>query len=217
MDCRLPHISPSCPDHSPHPKKMDNGLSHPSGFPVTASTRTPMLHPSNHRLPISYHIPAAACIQGVAKGPSRLVNIVPQHSPIPATTNAHTSPCCLPTTQRVANGPSRTFDIASWRSPASASQRRVPATIPYTRPCHFTACASEWPIGPLIHSTSCPSGRPHSHPNDYHPTQALPRRSERLNPTSSRQAPLSSRHCAPAIVSTPIPASTARIYPIASQ
>jgi len=52
MDYRLPHISSPCPNYSPHPK-MDNGLSHPSGFPATASTCILALHPSNHCL----HIP----------------------------------------------------------------------------------------------------------------------------------------------------------------
>jgi hypothetical protein len=123
------------------------------------------------------------------------------------------------TTQQVDNGPSRTFDIASERSSVSASQRHVPATIIYTCPCHCPACVSEWLTGPLIHSTLCPRGRPHPlQPNDYHPTQALPHQSEHRNLTSSRlPPPLSSRHCAPAIVSIPVPAPTARTYPIASQ
>ena len=93
---RVP-TSPPCPNHSPHPKKkMDNGLSHPSGFPATASTCIPVLHPSNHCLHVPSHIPAAARTQGMAKRSSRPSNIEPQHSPIPATTNAHTSPCYLP-------------------------------------------------------------------------------------------------------------------------
>jgi len=58
-------------------------------------------------------IPVAARAQGVTEGPSRPVNIAPQHSLILAMTNAHTSPYRFPTTQRVDNRPSCRFDIAS--------------------------------------------------------------------------------------------------------
>jgi hypothetical protein len=61
-----------------------------------ASTCIPVLHPSNHCLHVRSHIPAAARTQGMAKGLSHPSNIEPQHLPIPATTNAHTSPCYLP-------------------------------------------------------------------------------------------------------------------------
>jgi hypothetical protein len=90
------------------------------------------------------------------------------------------------TTQRVDNGPSCTFDITSERSLVSASQCHIPATITYMCPCHCLACDSEWPTGLLIHSTLCLRGCPHPlQPNDYHPTQALPRQSEHQNLMSS--------------------------------
>ena len=161
MDYCLPHISPPCPNYSPHPK-MDNGLSHPSGFPATASTCIPVLHPSNHCLRIPSHIPVAARTQGMAKGPSRPSNIEPQHSPIPATTNAHTSPCCLPppndwTMGRLAHSTSLPSDRRYLHLNVTSH-----ATTTDTCPCHRPACASEWPTGPLIHSTLCPRGRPHT-------------------------------------------------------
>lgn len=112
MGYHFPHISPSCPDHSPHPKWTTVYRIHPASqrppppafqccILTTIAYTSPLTHPRSFPHP---------------RSGQRAVSSSQHRAPAladPSKTNAHASPCYLPTTQRVAKGPSRTFDIAS--------------------------------------------------------------------------------------------------------
>jgi hypothetical protein len=146
-------------------QKADDSPSHPSSFPPTASTCPPILHLSDHHPHIPSHVSMTARTQGMAERSSSS-----QHRALALTINfnPNASPCYIPITRRAADRPSPTSNIAL---AIVFHLHSHPNSYHLHTPCRFTAitCANEWPIGPLIHSTSRPGDHPHSDPSDYHP------------------------------------------------